>query len=101
MRNARSLGGQLRWLAGAAVIFLAIGLWGCSRTPEQKAARFLASGKAQIAKKDYARAILDLKNAARLQPKHAEPYYQAGLAYLGMGDYRMAYSSLLRATEFD
>jgi tetratricopeptide (TPR) repeat protein len=54
-----------------------------------------------VEKQDYSRALLEFKNAARLQPKSGEPYYQAALAYLGMGDYGRAYSNLVRATELD
>lgn len=51
--------------------------------------------------KQYDRAILELRNAARLKPTDAEVYYQAGLAYLALGDFRVAYGSLLKATELD
>src|SRR5260370_41424578 len=72
-------------------------LAGCRATEK----RYLARGKRLVEKKEYARAILEFKNAVRLDPKSAEPYYQAGLAYLAMGDYRMGYGSLQRATELD
>ena len=36
-----------------------------------------------------------------MQPKSAEVYYQAGLAYLAIGEFPTAYGSLLRATELD
>jgi tetratricopeptide (TPR) repeat protein len=66
-------------------------------SPEQ----YLSRAKKLIDQKQYDRALLELKNAARANPKNAEPYYQAGLAYLALGDYRMAYQSLLRATDLD
>ena len=56
-------------------------LIGCRATED----RYLARGKQLVEKKEYARAILEFKNASRLSPNSAEPYYQAGLAYLAIG----------------
>jgi Tfp pilus assembly protein PilF len=79
--------------------FACIVLAGCGGgSPE---ARYLSRGQQFVAKKDYARALLEFKNASRVQPKSAEPFYQAALAYLAMGDYRTAYMSLIHATELD
>jgi tetratricopeptide (TPR) repeat protein len=72
---------------------------GCARTPEAKEARFLANGKKHMEKKDYPRAVLEFKNAARAMPKDAEPYYQLGLASLASGDLKMAVAALRKATE--
>jgi tetratricopeptide (TPR) repeat protein len=52
-------------------------------------------------KKDYARAALEFKNAARLAPHDAEPPYWLGLASLDSGDYRSGVALLLRAIELD
>lgn len=87
--------------AVSAILLITVLLGGCAGTPEHQAAKFLANGKAQIEKKDYARALLELKNAIHLQPKNAEAYYQLGLAYLATGDYRGAYQNVLQATELD
>ena len=62
---------------------------------------FLDRAKKLVEQKQYDRAILELKNAARLNPKSAEPYYQLGLVYLAMGEFQTAYQSLLKATEID
>lgn len=75
---------------------------GCNYwSPQAKKARFLASGKAKLEKKDYARAMLDLKNAIRLAPKEAEPYYQLSLAYLATNDPRTAAALLMKTAELD
>lgn len=58
---------------------------GCSRSPQEKEAKFLKRGEALLAKKDYARAALEFKNAAAAMPKDAEPMYQIGLVYLETG----------------
>jgi tetratricopeptide (TPR) repeat protein len=65
------------------------------------APRFIARGKALVGKREYSRAILEFRNASRLDPKSAEPYYQSGLVYLAMGDYRTGYLALIHATELD
>ncbi len=74
-------------------------LGGCqSKTAEQG---YLQRGKELVARKEYARALIEFKNAARLQPNNPEIYYQASLAYLAMGDYKTAYQGLVKATEVD
>src|SRR5690242_13284952 len=81
---------------------ISIGLSGCSRlTPEAKAARYLEQGKQYMAKKDYSRALIEFKNAAKLRPKDAEIYYQAGLAYLQMHALAGALLNLKKATMLD
>jgi tetratricopeptide (TPR) repeat protein len=64
---------------------------GCSGTsPQARHDRFLAAGKKLLEKQDYARALLEFKNAARLMPKDPEAEYQLGLATLGLHDLRGA-----------
>ncbi len=67
-------------------LLLAVLLWGCARSPEARRDAFLAKGKTYMAKKDYARAIVEFKAAAGAMPKDPEPYYQAGIALLAAGD---------------
>jgi putative PEP-CTERM system TPR-repeat lipoprotein len=64
-------------------------------------ARFLAHGETLGKQKEYSKAIIEFRNASRLDPKSAEPYYQAGLVYLAMGDYRAGYLALVHATELN
>jgi tetratricopeptide (TPR) repeat protein len=64
-------------------------------------AKHLKRGAALLAVKDYPRAALEFKNAARVMPKDAEPYYQLGLVYLATGDLQNAYQSLRHATELN
>jgi tetratricopeptide (TPR) repeat protein len=70
---------------------------GCKSGPED----FLNRGRKLAEKKEYSRALLEFRNAARVQPKSAEPYYQAALAHLALGNYPSAYQTLIRATEID
>ena len=51
--------------------------------------------------KDYPRALLEFKNAARVAPHDAEPHYQTGLVYLYSGDYRAAIGSFRLCLDFN
>jgi len=82
----------------AFLCLLATGFLGCNTSPEHKAAKFLARGKALLAQKDYPRAILEFRNATNAMPKDAEPYYQMGLAYLESGNGASALQAFQRAT---
>ena len=61
----------------------------------------MAKGKERLAQKDYARAILEFKNAAQTIPLDPEPYYQLGLVHLNMGNGKLAGEGLKRATELN
>ncbi len=90
--------------AGRAAVFLglvAISLQGCKKSPHEKEAAFLARGETLVAAKQYPRAILEFKNAMRVMPRDAEPYYQLGIAYLDGGDTLDAFRAFHRATELD
>ncbi len=74
---------------------------GCVRSPQAKEAKFLESGKKQLEKKDYTRAILEFKNAVQVMPKDAEPHYQLGMAYLRAGDPNSAAMCFQQAVKLD
>jgi cellulose synthase operon protein C len=85
-----------------AILILFIGLAaitcsGCRRSPQAKRDRFLADGKAQMARSDYQRAALDFRNAVQAMPGDAESYYQLGLAYTGTQDYLAAIAAFQKA----
>jgi tetratricopeptide (TPR) repeat protein len=87
-----------------AVLVLTTVVWalaGCARSPQAKEANFLKAGKQQLEKKDYSRATLQFRNAIQVMPKDAEPYFQLGLAYLGMKDLRAAIACFRRTTELN
>jgi tetratricopeptide (TPR) repeat protein len=69
-----------------ALLALLLSSVACKTSPQAKEQRFLRRGQAQMAKKDYARAVLEFRSAAQTMPNDAEPYYQWGLAALGLGD---------------
>lgn len=73
----------------------------CLRPSKQNAAGFITRAKARLAKHQYSEAVLELKNAIRLQPKSDEAFSLLGSAYLGAGNLRAGYLSLLHATELN
>lgn len=73
----------------------------CNRSPQAAERRFLDRGAAVLAKHDYARAILEFRDAAQVAPKDAEPYYRIGLAYLGTGEIGNAAASFRKALELN
>src|SRR5690242_6355514 len=74
---------------------------GCARSPEAREAKFLAAGHQYFDTKDYARALIQFKNAADVKRGTAEPYYQLGLAYIALGDYSSGYQALRKAVDLD
>jgi tetratricopeptide (TPR) repeat protein len=85
----------------SCAIALLLPLGGCTRSPQQKYAKFLERGNAQLQKHEYNRAVLEFKNALVINPKSAEAQYQLALAYLGGNDARRAAASLWRSLELD
>jgi tetratricopeptide (TPR) repeat protein len=83
------------------IVSLAIALAGCRSDGSGKNGKFLERGKEYAEKKDYARAVLQFRNEAKLLPNSPEPYYQLGLAYLEMKDARAAYAHFKKAVELD
>jgi tetratricopeptide (TPR) repeat protein len=90
---------QTQVVVGLAVAVLFAGA--CSRSPEEKYARFVASGKKKLESHDYSQAALDFLNATQVRPRDAEPYYQLALAYLNSARVKEAVVALRRATELN
>jgi Flp pilus assembly protein TadD len=95
--------GEIRGIYLCAVVALGAGFVaaGCNRSPQAKEAQYLKRGIAQAARKDYGRAVLEFRNAIKVMPQDAEPYYQLGLAYLATGSSANGIAALRRATELN
>ena len=78
-----------------------ITLTGCGAFSPKNEAAFLTRGRQLLAEKDYSRALLEFRNAAKVAPKDAEPHYQLGLTYLQSGDYPAAILALRHCLELD
>ena len=80
------------------VLLLAVG---CARSPEAKKARFLERGDRYFQKEQYREAIIDYRNALRIDGKNAQAMRQLGLAHYQLGQLGQAYSFLLKAQELE
>ncbi|MFA4995220.1 MAG: tetratricopeptide repeat protein [Bdellovibrionales bacterium] len=73
-------------------------LAGCDN-PEQKEARYIKRGNALFEDGEYEKARIEYKNAAKLKPTEAEPFYRLGLIEEAMGDLRGAFSHFTAAEQ--
>lgn len=73
----------------------------CSRTPQQKEAAFLQAGQKHVKALEYAKAILDFRNATQVMPNDAEAHYQLGLAYLNSGSAPAGANELMKTVKLD
>ena len=98
-RRPRSFSQILLILLGLSSFFLLDS--GCSRnrTPEERLA-FMKDGESYLAKRDYARALIQFRNAGKIKAS-SEAYYQAALAFIGQGDMNSAARQLIAATKLD
>jgi tetratricopeptide (TPR) repeat protein len=83
-----------RWILRLTMALAALLLLSCS--PAAREARLLKRGKSYLEKKDYARAVLEFRSAQQAMPQDVEPYYQEGLAYVGLGNYQAAFKAFNR-----
>src|SRR5215471_6207230 len=70
---------------------------GCQTSPHWKEQSYLRRGEAMVRAKDYARAVLEFRNASAAIPADAEPQYRMGLAYQELGDTVAAIHAFQRA----
>jgi putative PEP-CTERM system TPR-repeat lipoprotein len=82
-------------LSVAAVLMMCAGCSG----PEARKAKFLRLGDAYFAKKDFARASLEYRNALQVRPNDAEAYYGIALTALETGDPKLAAGMLRKAIQ--
>jgi tetratricopeptide (TPR) repeat protein len=74
-------------------------LAGCTRTPQEKYARFLQRGKKLLQESKPARAVVEFRSAMQQQPKAPEGYYWLAQAFLAQERVADAVAALRKATE--
>ncbi len=72
---------------------------GCARSPEAKKARYLDHGDHYYRKEQYREAILEYRNALRIDPANARAIEQLGLAHYQLGELGQSLRFLLKARE--
>src|SRR6266849_331586 len=70
---------------------------GCARSPEAKKARYLERGDRYFQKEQYREAIIEYRNALRIDGQNPRATRQLGLAHYQLGQLGQAYPLLLRA----
>jgi len=71
----------------------------CARSPEAKKARYLQRGDRYFQKEQYREAILEYRNALRLDEKNPRAVRQLGLAHFQLAEIGQALRYLLKAQE--
>src|SRR5262244_3505325 len=60
--------------------------YGCKGDPQATKAAHMQKGEAYVAQEKYAEAIIEFRNAIKLDPKDAQPYYKLALVFLKQGE---------------
>lgn len=72
---------------------------GCSRDPNVRKQKYLASGQRYMEKGKYQEAAIQFSNALQVDRNLAEAHYQLAQAYLKMGTWSSAFGELSRTVE--
>ena len=89
------------WLLLLFPLLLVMVCSACTQTPSAKKARFMESGRRFYDNKDYARAIIEWKNAVAVANGDPEPSYWLGMGYLGAGNLGLARDNFRKAAELN
>ena len=87
--------------ASAMLIVVTLALSSCTSDPEQAKEKYLEAGQGYMKKGQYGDAVIEFRNALRLDPRFVEAYYELAQADLAQHDWRSAYGSLEKAIELD
>jgi Tfp pilus assembly protein PilF len=94
---------RMKRLMSLPIFFVMVfaGMTACTKSSQQRGQQAIERGKQRLEQKDYARAVLEFKNAIQATPKDAEAHYQLGIAMLAEGDISGGYASLRNAVGLD
>ena len=94
MRRSMSTG---RWLV---ILVIALSVAGCG-SREDRMHTYLKRGESFLAKGEYVKAGLELRNALQIEPKSAKGHYLLGTVLAHNGDLRGAFGQYKSAAELD
>jgi len=83
------------------LVILACASAACHTSPQAKEAVYLKRAKEFLDKKDFGRALLELRNAQQAMPNDAEPYFQTGVAQLSLQAIPQAFNAFRKAVELN
>jgi tetratricopeptide (TPR) repeat protein len=92
---------RIKFVNAAVVCLVLLSGSACSRSVVAKKARYMEAGRRFYDQKDYARAILQFKNATDADPLDPEPDYRLGLAYLDSGEVSPAIQCFRKAAQIN
>ena len=84
----------------AVLCFSLFLIFGCS-TDEKKKETFLSDGKAYFEKQEYSKAVIQLKNVTKIDPRSIEAYTLLSEIHLKTGESREAFSVLLKLEQLE
>jgi len=90
---------RARLAASIAVVLLAASA--CTRDPQVKAQKYVASGDAYLAKHENNRALIEYKRAVQAMPEWADAHYKLAKVYELEGDAPNAYHEYARTGDLD
>jgi tetratricopeptide (TPR) repeat protein len=100
MKTLSRNGGGLRGVLILLVVALALAT-GCARSPEAKKARFLERGDRYFKQAQYREAVIEYRNALRIDGNNAQAIRQLALAHYQLGELAQSFRFLLKAQELE
>ena len=91
---------NLQKLTLLLALILALGA-GCSRSPEAKKARYLERGDRYFQRQQFREAVIEYRNALRLDTNNAQAIRQLGLSHYQLGEIGQSFRYLLKAQELE
>jgi cellulose synthase operon protein C len=88
-------------LAIAILFVTVLTLSSCARDPQKAKAKYFAAGQGYMKKGQYGDAVIEFRNALRLDPRFVEAYYELAQADLAQHDWSSAYGYLEKTIELD
>ena len=86
MRNLSLIQGKIRSLVRLLICITFVPFLASCDNPENKTEKYIIRGDALFAEKDYVRAKLEYKNAARISPTNPKVIYSLGLVEEAQGN---------------
>jgi len=74
---------------------------GCLKDPAKQKAGFVGSADKYMASQQYSEAIIQYRNALKIEPASSDLQFKLGEAYFSNAQYREAYASYKKAAELD
>jgi cellulose synthase operon protein C len=84
-----------------AIFVTVLTLSSCARDPQKAKAKYFAAGQGYMKKGQYGDAVIEFRNALRLDPRFVEAYYELAQADLAQHDWSSAYGYLEKTIELD